>query len=282
MGNAMQSPFHQNIGLSIRLVVLSALCLTLMTIDHRNESFRGLRSTVSSYLIYPLQYIVTIPSKITQWAGENLTTRTNLLNENAELRETNLRLLTDQQRLASLQRENERLRELLGASSQLEADILIAEVLEVDQDYYTQQILINKGSEHNVYLGQAVVDATGILGQVIQLNKQSAVVLLISDPGHAIPIQNNRNGIRTIAQGKGDPNELDLLHIPNNTDIKVGDLMTSSGLGARFPPNYPVATVAEVKIRPSEPFALVTAKPAAALDRSREVLLVWYSRETTP
>lgn len=275
------SSLQQNLSLTIRFVVITVICIVLMTVDHRNETFRALRTTVSSYFIYPLQYIAAMPANITQWTGENLNTRKSLTEYNEQLRETNLKLQTEQQRLLSLQQENDRLRELLGASSKLSTETLIAEVLTVDQDYYTQQIVINKGKNHGVFLGQAVIDAYGIFGQVIELNQYSAVVLLISDPSHALPVQNNRNGIRTIARGKGDTGELDLLHIPNNTDIKVGDLIISSGLGGRFPANYPVATVTHIKVLPGEPFAEVMAKPAAALDRSREVLLVWNSVEAS-
>ena len=275
----MQSALQQNFSLTIRFVVLSVICIVLMTVDHRNETFRSTRATVSSYLIYPLQYTAALPAHIADWSVENLATHTSLLAENTQLKETNLQLQAEQQRLLSLQQENDRLRELLGASSKLSTNILIAEVLRVDQDYYTQKIIINKGKKQGVFLGQAVIDAMGVVGQVVELNQASAVVLLISDPSHALPVQNNRNGIRTIAQGKGDTNELDLLHIPNNTDIQAGDLITSSGLGGRFPANYPVATVTRIVILPGEPFAEVVAKPAAALDRSREVLLVWKKLE---
>lgn len=275
----MQTLFQQNVSLTLRLVVISAVCVVLMTVDHRNEAFSGIRSTVGSYLVYPLQVLVSIPARAIDWSGQSLTDREALIERNEELHRENLKLLARQQRLASLQRENARLRELLHASSRVGEDILVAEVLTIDQDYYKQQIVINKGRMHAVYVGQPVIDATGIMGQVTELNRRSAIVLLISDPSHALPVQNNRNGMRTIAQGKGNPHELDLLHIPNNTDIQVGDLMITSGLGGRFPPNYPVARVSAVEILPGEPFARVTAAPMASLDRSREVLLVWPGQE---
>ena len=271
----MRSLSQQTSNLTLRAVIASVICIVLMSVDHRNDTLEGARSTVGSYLIYPIQYVVAIPANILHWAGETLTTRNALIKENETLHEQNLKLMARQQKLLSLQQENTRLRELLHASSRVGEDILIAEVLTVDQDYYKQQIVINKGRVHDVYVGQPVIDAKGVMGQVIEVNEYSAGVLLISDPSHAVPVQDNRNGIRTIVQGKGDPGELDVMHIPNNADIQVGDLLITSGLGGRFPSNYPVATVTRVTIRPGRQFADVTARPAAALNTSREVLLVW-------
>lgn len=275
----MQSLFQQTAGLTLRALVVAAICIVLMTIDHRDDTLKEARSAIGTFLVYPIQYVVAIPGNIIRWSSDNLASRKTLQKENASLHEQNLELLARQQHLLSLQQENTRLRELLHASSRVGEDILIAEVLTVDQDYYKQHIVINKGETSKLYPGQPVIDAMGIMGQVIEVSRYSARVLLISDPGHALPVQNNRNGFRTIAQGKGDPAELDLLHIPNNTDIRIGDLMITSGLGGKFPPNYPVATVTDVKIRPGEPFARIVAKPAAALDASREVLLVWPGGE---
>lgn len=275
----MQSLFQQNISLTFRLVVISVLCLILMTVDHRNDTLQGFRSTVGSYLVYPMQYIVALPSRLLDWGDESVASQQSLREENARLQDQNLQLRAQQLKLLSLQQENSRLRELLRASSRVGEDVLIAEVVRVDQDYYKQQIVINKGKAHHVYLGQPVIDAQGIMGQVVELYQHSASVLLISDPSHAMPVQSTRNGVRTIVQGKGNPNELDLLHVPNNTDLQPGDLFISSGLGGRFPPNYPVAVIQEVVIQPGQPFAKVTATPTAELDRSREVLLVWPNQQ---
>ncbi len=276
----MQTLFQENVSLTLRALVSAVLCIVLMTADHRNNAFQDARSTIGTYLVYPIQYLVAIPGSVIRWSAENLASRKKLLEKNAELHRHNIELLVRQQQLQSLQQENTRLRELMHSSSRVDEDILIAEVLTIDQDYYKQQIVINKGESSELYPGQPVIDAKGVMGQIVELNRHSARVLLISDPGHALPVQNNRNGVRTILQGKGDPAELDLLHIPNNTDIKVGDLMITSGLGDRFPPNYPAATVTDVEIRPGEPFARVVAKPTAELDTSREVLLVWGDRKS--
>ncbi len=271
----MQSLFQQNVSLTLRLIIVMITCITLMTIDHRQQTLNSIRSLIGSYIIYPLQYIVTIPVRTLDHASESLASRRALLTENEQLRTENLQLQTQQLKLASLRQENARLRELLHSSSDVGENTLVAEVITVDQDFYKQQIIINKGEYHGVYLGQAVIDASGVMGQIIEVNRHSSAALLISDASHALPLQSNRSGTRTIAQGKGNPNELDLLHIPNNTGLQPGDLMITSGLGGRFPPNYPVALVANVVIQPGKQFAKVTATPTARLDKSREVLLVW-------
>lgn len=271
----MQSLFQQNVSLTLRLLVITIICVVLMTVDHRNNTLRGFRSAVGSYLVYPLQYLASLPSRMFENTGETIMSRKQLVAQNTLLKYENLELKAQLQKLESLEQENERLRTLMGASSGVGEEVLIAEVVKVDQDYYKQQILINKGSDHNVSVSQPVIDAKGIMGQVVEVNRFASTVLLISDPGHALPVQSNRGGIRTIAQGKGNPNELDLLYIPNNTALKPGDLLITSGLGGVFPPNYPVGIVSQVLIQTSKPFAQVTATPTALLDKSREVLLVW-------
>jgi rod shape-determining protein MreC len=271
----MQTLFQQNVSLTLRLLVITVVCVVLMTVDHRNNALKGFRSAVGSYLVYPLQYLASLPSRLFDGGGETLVSRKELIAQNTLLRYENLELKAQLQKLESLQQENERLRTLMGAAAGVGEEVLIAEVVTVDQDYYKQQILINKGSDHNVYVGQPVIDARGIMGQVVEINRFASTVLLISDPSHALPVQSNRGGIRSIVQGKGNPNELELLYIPNNTALRPGDLLITSGLGGVFPPNYPVGIVSQVLIQPGRPFALVTATPTALLDISREVLLVW-------
>ena len=145
----------------------------------------------------------------------------------------------------------------------------------MDLEPFTRQIVINKGSRDKIYMGQPLLDAGGIMGQIIHVNPFSSTAMLITDPNHAIPVQVNRNGLRAIAVGTGAPDNLEIPYLPNSADIKEGDLLTSSGLGGRFPPDYPVAKVNYVFKDPSKPYAVVTATPTANLERSREVLLVW-------
>lgn len=260
--------------LTLRLVLLVVLAVSLMVVDHRYQHLEPLRGFLAG-VIAPLRYAVDAPATWLGWTSERVTSRGELLGRIHELRRDNLELRARQQRFETLQAENRRLRQLLESSAKHDDRVRVAELLAVDLDPYRQQVVVNKGERAGVYLGQPVIDAYGIMGQVIHTSPVTATALLISDPNHALPVQLNRNGLRTIASGTGEPDRLELLYIPNSADVRVGDLVVTSGLGGRFPPNYPVATVIIVERRPGEPFARVIAEPRAQLDRSREVLLVW-------
>jgi len=176
---------------------------------------------------------------------------------------------------AALEQENRRLRELLDSSPVLGEEVVVADVIAVDSNPSSRQILINKGSRQHIYVGQPIADAQGVLGQVIQVNPYTSTALLISDARHALPVQVNRTGVRAIAVGAGESDRLLLSFVPTNADIAPGDLVVSSGLDNRFPAGYPVGKVAEVTVVPGEPFSRIVVEPSAQLGRSREVLLVW-------
>lgn len=255
-------------------MIVSIISLVLMVVDHRQHHLESIRSAVS-VLIYPLQALVNMPVAASHWMGENLASRQQLLEENAKLRMQQTLMLASLQKLSALKVENIRLRELLQSSKQISEKVIIGELLAVDLEPFTRQIVVNKGSRDKVYQGQPLLDAGGIMGQIIHVNPFSSTAMLITDPNHAIPVQVNRNGLRAIAIGTGAPDHLEIPYLPNSADIKEGDLLTSSGLGGRFPPDYPVAKVNYVYKDPSKPYAVVTATPTANLERSREVLLVW-------
>ena len=177
--------------------------------------------------------------------------------------------------IESLEIENIRLRELLDSSFEVGEKVLVAELMSVNLDPYKHQIVINKGELHHIYRGQPLLDADGVMGQVVHVGPYTSTAVLITDTSHATPVQVNRNGLRTIALGSGTLNRLDLPYLSNNADVVPGDLLVTSGLGGRFPPGYPVATVTRIDRSPDEPFSNVQAEPRAHLDRSREVLLVW-------
>jgi rod shape-determining protein MreC len=245
-----------------------------MVVDHRQHHLESIRSTLS-LVIYPLQYLVNLPVSGAEWAGETLSTRQKLLEENARLRMQQKLLRARLQKLSALKVENIRLRELLQSSKKVGENVLIAELLAVDLEPLTRKIVINKGSADDVYLGQPLLDAEGVMGQIIHVGPLSSTAMLITDPNHATPVNVNRNGLRAIALGTGAPDLLDIPYLPNSADIKEGDLLTSSGLGGRFPRDYPVAKVISVTKNPSQPYAVVKAQPTANLETSREVLLVW-------
>ncbi len=252
--------------------------ISLMTLDHRQHHLEGIRGGLS-VLVYPLQALVDLPFAVGGWASHTFSTRTTLLNENRELREKQLALEFKLQKFEALESENQRLRSLLQSSSRKWERVLIAELLQVDFDPFRHMVLLNKGGKDDVFEGHPLLDAHGVLGQVVHVSPLSSSAILITDPSHAVPVQVNRNGLRTLAVGTGDEEYLDIPHLPNNADIQVGDLLVTSGLGLRFPPGYPVATVTTIEKDPTEPFATVHASPMAHLKRTREVLLVWPAEE---
>jgi len=254
-----------------------------MTLDHRTTYVNTIRSSIA-VLVYPFQYIVNFPANVGDWASESFTSRKTLKEENAALRTQNLILTTQLQKLNFIESENIHLRNLMESSKRVGERILIAELLSVDMDPYKQQVIINRGSISNddIYPGQPFVDAKGVMGRLTHVSPLSSTALLITDASHVLPIQVNRNGLRAIAKGTGNQTRLEVPHLPNNADIKVGDLLVTSGLGCVFPVGYPVATVVEINIDPSLPFAEVLAEPIAELDRSSEVLLVWPGGKAKP
>lgn len=250
------------------------LSIAIMVLDHRYNHLESLRSGLS-VLLFPVQYLASLPLLLSESASDAITSRGELESERDKLHDENLLLRARQQKFEALEAENMRLRGLLDSSFKVGDRVLIAELIAVEQDPFRQQVLINKGSTSGVFVGQPVVDANAVVGQVTHVSPLSASVLLITDATHALPVQVNRNGLRTIALGTGLINRLELPHLPNNADIEVGDLLNTSGLGGSFPPGYPVAEVIEVKREPGQPFAYVIAQTTAHLDRIREVLLVW-------
>lgn len=246
--------------------------------DHRHAHLDTLRQGLS-VLAYPLQFAVNLPVEAAEWLSETVISHQSLVEENASLHAQNTLLNLRLQKLSALQTENMRLRELLDSSFKVADRVVVAELLAVDLEPFSRQVVINKGTMNSVYVGQPLLDANGVVGQVAEAGPLNSHVILITDPSHAIPVLVNRNGLRTVAVGTGASNELELQYIPNNADIKVGDLLVTSGLGERFPPGYPVGTVTRVARDPSRPFALVEAKPSAHLDSGREVLLVWPAKK---
>lgn len=258
-------------------MVLAILSTLMMSIDHRQHHLEGIRGTLS-LLVYPLQFIVNLPVAASDWVGESLASRETLQTQNARLEMQQTLYKAKLLKLQSLTAENLRLRELLQSSKKFNERVLIGELLAVDLEPFTRQVVINKGSRHEVYLGQPLMDAEGAMGQIVHLGPFSSTAMLITDANHAIPVQVNRNGLRAIALGTGAPDRLDLPYLPISADIVEGDLLTTSGLGGRFPPGYPVAMVTSVHKDPTLPYAVVSAVPTAQLEQSREVLLVWHDQ----
>jgi rod shape-determining protein MreC len=260
-------------GGSFLAIFLIGLCLAMMVVDHRFKHLEVVRSNISLALT-PLRYLVCLPAPAGNWVHDWFTAHTELLNENAALRAEERILNARLQSLQVLAEENSRLRSLLGSSRKLADDVIVAELLSVDQNPYRQFIEINKGTSDGVEIGHAVIDDFGVMGQVIHVNSQSATTILISDPEHAIPVQFIRSGTRSVAFGKGSTSQLELRYLPATADIMIGDELVTSGLGGRFPADYPVAKVTAINEDLILGFVSVVAEPFARLDSSRDVLVI--------
>jgi rod shape-determining protein MreC len=262
----------------LALAIVSCL---LLTIDVNSRLLQPLRATLAT-IVSPIYVIAESPYQVSREASATLSTRESLIEENAKLKERNLQLSQIAQQFVALREENARLRQLLGSRQRLGAQVLVAELIGVVPSPNTFQVEIDKGADAGVFVGQAVIDADGLFGQVVEVAKFSSRVMLVVDAAHAVPVQVNRNDFRSIAAGTGRKDRLELEYVPITADIRVGDLLVSSGLGGHFPRGYPVGEVTAVVVDPTMTYAQVSARPLAALDRSRHVLLVFDSDVKEP
>lgn len=256
------------------LVILSII---LMVMDKRLESFASFRASMT-LPVAPLQYMVSWPVHFIDDVKTAASSHHALANENVKLKSDQLLLRAQLQRLVALESENTYLKSLLQSSRRVKGRTLIAELLAVASEPYINQVVIDKGSHDGVYKGQPVLDASGIMGQVMQVGPITSRVLLINDPRSGISVQNVRTGMRAVAMGDSYTGKLRLMYVPKTTDIQASDVFITSGLGDRYPEGYPVGTVLKVDKDPAHQFASVLLGPSARLGRSRQVLLVWYER----
>lgn len=268
-------------ALGLRWLLLATLSIGLMVVDQRDRHLDTLRNAIGA-AVYPLRVVVDAPVSGWRWLQETTAGRNELLLENSRLKTERLLTYARLQRYAALEAENLRLRAMLEATSRVRDRVRVAEIMSVSSNPFRHAIVIDKGQTDGVYEGQAMIDAEGVVGQVIEAGLLSSQALLISDPDHALPVEINRNGLRTIAFGTGEYSRLDLPFLPNNADIEEGDLLVTSGLGGAFPSGYPVGVVESVTRVPEESFAKVAAKPAAALDQVREIMLIWSADSGEP
>jgi rod shape-determining protein MreC len=261
-------------GLLFRCVLYSLLALALIIVDKRYAHLVKIRQ-VLSVAAYPVQVAVASPFQGWNWFRDSVTTRDVLRADKAKL-EAELRVAQFRlQRYEALEAETQRLRALRDNTASVTDRFVIGDVMNVDLDAFRERVLVDKGAGDGIYVGQAVLDSGGVFGQVARVGQLTSEVILVSDAAHAIPVQINRNGLRTIAVGTGETNRLKLPYLPTSADVIAGDLLVTSGLGGGFPAGYPVGTIAEIKRDPAQSLADVDVKPAAALDRSKELLFVW-------
>ena len=269
----MKNIFQPTRGTLAPALLLIILSISLMYVDQRFTHLKPLRTGIS-VVISPLRYLVSLPSQTGGWVSDWFKTHERLMEENQALRSEEKLLNARLQKMEVLLAENTRLRNLLGSARKLADEVIVAELLSVDQNPYRQLIELNKGSLDGLEDGEAVIDDYGVMGQIIHVTPNSSTVMLISDPQHAIPVQFIRSGIRSVAFGNGNSDQLELRFLPATANIEIGDELVTSGLGGRFPADYPVASVFEISHDQTHGFKSAMARPKARLDSSREVLVI--------
>ncbi|RPE79758.1 rod shape-determining protein MreC [Vulcaniibacterium tengchongense] len=258
---------------TLRLLAYLALAVVLIVLDHRGGWLRQARQQ-ATLAAQPLWMLAGVPGRLFERIGEDAGTLARLTEENRRLRRE---LLLNQARMARLQTvaaDNERLRGLLDAAGRGQLDVMLAPILDIDLDPTRQRLVLDAGGRDRVRAGQSVIDAGGLLGQIIATTPMYANVLLITDPSHAVPVAVARTGVRLTVYGEGRSDRLRLASVPLSSDVKVGDLLVTSGMGGRFPPGFPVGRIARLQPDDSRAFLVGEVTPAAQLDRGREVLVL--------
>jgi rod shape-determining protein MreC len=256
-----------------RFVLLALLSAALMFFDHRGQHLQRLRAALM-VVVYPIQVAAGLPVELYHELVEAFTADQELKQHILRLETEREQLLARQQQFDALARENERLRAMLGAASRITARVMVAQLMEVSLEPFSRRLLVRRGSRDGVYVGQPAIDAYGIVGQVTEVAPFVSTVTLITDPSHAIPVLDNRSGLRTVVFGSGDQDVLTVPYLTGVADIREGDLLVSSGMGGVFPAGYPVATVTKIENDPSESFLSIQARPAAHLNHGQQVLLI--------
>ncbi len=260
-------------------VVLSLLAVVLLGVNYFTDWLDPVRAKALD-LVAPLYHVTNIPERLRDWSQENFASREEILAENQTLRDQNLILQARVSTMTSVVAENTRLRQLLNVAELLEARVLIAELVGTPPDSETHRLILDKGQDQELFIGQPVLDSQGLVGQVVSVGDEYSEVLLISDRGHAVPVQNLRNGVRAIAEGTGDFQRIRLRDIPITMDVTVGDEIVTSGLGDRFPKGYPVGKVSYVSAVEGSPFLEVEIAPDSNLQTTRHMLLLFSGWET--
>ncbi|MHC9086381.1 rod shape-determining protein MreC [Luteimonas sp. RIT-PG2_3] len=262
---------------TLRLLAYLAISVALIIADHRADWLAQFRQH-ANVVVQPLWWLAGMPTRVGQSMRNDAATRSMLADDNRRLRNELLVASARQARLQVEAEENARLRGLLGAAQRGGLDVQLAPILDVDLDPTRQRLVLNAGRAAGVHQGQSVIDAGGLVGQIISVTPGTSTVLLLTDLDHAVPVVVSRSGVRLVAYGSGRSDLLQLRNIPVSSDVKIGDTVMTSGLGGRFPPGFPVGTVAELRPDDSHAFLLGDLKPAAQLDRGRDVLLLREGR----
>ncbi|QWA11773.1 rod shape-determining protein MreC [Sodalis ligni] len=270
----MKPIFSRGPSLQLRLFLAVMVAIAVIVADSRLGSFVQIRAYMDT-AVSPFYFLANGPRKVLDNISQTLASRDQLELENHALRQELLLKNSEQLLLGQYRQENARLRELLGSPLRQDEQKMVTQVISTSTDPYSDQVVIDKGVDNGVYVGQPVISDKGVVGQVVAAGKLTSRVLLICDASHALPIQVLRNDIRVIVAGNGCTEDLQLEHLPGNTDIRVGDVLVTSGLGGRFPEGYPVAVVSSVKVDTQRAYTVIQARPTAQLQRLRYLLLLW-------
>jgi len=249
------------------------ICCALLWVELNNRNTLDSSHKVISLLTEPVNFIVSVPRKIYLWGTQSLEDQEVLIAHNKSLQKEIMVLERQVQAVAFLEAENARLRTLLNAVEAVKHPVKTVELVSEDSNPFSHHVIINRGSAHGVYVGQVVLDSKGVFGMVIQADSLSSRVMLIVDQQSAVPVELLRTHYRTVAQGVGSLESMELLYIPKTQDVQVGDVIVTSGLGGRFPKGYPVATVADIQTD-NQKFFRIFIEPIAQLETSRHLFLI--------
>ncbi|MEH0092063.1 MULTISPECIES: rod shape-determining protein MreC [Vibrio] len=274
----MKPIFGRGPSLQQRLFFAVIASASLMLADSRLDAFSQVRFLLNS-AVAPIQYAADLPRSMFDGFYDRFSSRQQLMESNHGLKREVLILKSDLILLDQYREENQRLRKLLGSSFVRDEKKVVAEVMGVDTSPYRHQVVIDKGRVDGVYEGQPVINEKGIVGQVTFVAAHNSRVLLLIDSNSAIPVQNIRNDIRVIASGNGQTDEIQLEHIATSTDMNVGDMLVTSGLGGIYPEGYPVAYITEVDKDTRREFAVIKATPVVDFTRLRYLLLIWPNED---
>ncbi len=257
----------------LRLLALLVLAVVLMVLDHRGKWLQAARSQ-AEIAVQPLWWLASMPSRLGTGLREDAVIRSQLARDNQVLRNALLISGARNARLQTAAAENARLRGLLASAKRGRLDVQLASILDIDLDPTRQRLVLDAGSAAGVSVGQVVIDAGGLMGQVIAVTPATAKILLLTDPDHVVPAVVARSGVRLMVYGAGRSDVLLATDIPLSADVRAGDVLLTSGLGARFPAGFAIGTLGALQPDDSRAFLQGEVTPAAQLDRGRDVLLL--------
>ena len=265
------SPFY-------RFSFLIVISFALLIIDHRSNMMNSIKAA-STVINIPFEFLARLPEQVVSqvrqyYPDSSLHDELRLLQQKQGMLEAKL------QRYETLERENERLSKLLSASRRSSEEVLLSEIVEFGLEPFSKKIIINRGIESGVYLGQPAIAPEGVLGQVSQIGFRRSEITLITDPSHGLPVQVQRNGLRTIVQGSGNTDQITVPYLASQADVQRGDILVTSGMGGRFPVGYRVAVIKNIVKDANEAFLDITAETSAKIGFTKEVLLLWQNDDT--